>query len=195
MNFEGVRNFVIEKLRRELNSNLYYHSLEHTLDVEKAVARLADLENVNGHEKYLLKTGALFHDLGFVETYDGHEDVSIRMAQEMLPEFGYNPSDIKIIQGLIKCTEIPQSPKNHLEKIMADADLDYLGRDDIFLTGQKLQYEWKLRGKVSSLREWHETQLKFIKNHNYFTPSAKKLREEGKQSNIQQLEILMCLKK
>jgi hypothetical protein len=113
----------------------------------------------------------------------------------MLPEYGYNPSDIKIIQGLIKCTEIPQNPKNHLEKIMADADLDYLGRDDIFLTGQKLQYEWKLRGKVSSLREWHETQLKFIKNHNYFTPSAKKLREEGKQSNIQQLEILMCLKK
>jgi HD superfamily phosphodiesterase len=195
MDFEGVRDFVINKLRRELSSKLHYHSVEHTLDVEDAVGRLAEMENVNGHEKMLLKTGALFHDLGFCETYDGHEDVAIRMAQENLPDFGYSESDIKIIQGLIKCTEIPQNPTNHLEEIMADADLDYLGRDDIFLTGQKLQYEWKLRGKISSLREWHELQLKFIKKHHYFTATAKKLREHGKQENIRQLESLLCLKK
>jgi predicted metal-dependent HD superfamily phosphohydrolase len=195
MDFEGVRDFVIQKLRKELSSKLHYHSLEHTLDVEEAVARIAELENVNGHEKYLLKTGALFHDLGFCETYDGHEDVAIRMAQEELPAFGFAESDIEVIKGLIKCTEIPQNPKNHLEEIMADADLDYLGRDDIFLTGQKLQYEWKLRGKVSTIREWHELQLKFIKNHHYFTSTAKKLREQGKQDNIRQLEALLCLKK
>lgn len=195
MNFEGVKDFVISKLRKELSSKLYYHSVEHTLDVLEAVERLADMENINGHNKLLLKTGALFHDLGFCETYDGHEDVSIRLAQEKLPAFGYGEADIIVISGLIKCTEIPQNPKNHLEEIMADADLDYLGRDDIFLTGQKLQYEWKLRGKISTLREWHETQLKFIRNHHYFTATAKRLREEAKQDNIVQLETLLCVKK
>lgn len=195
MDFEGVNQFVFNKLRSELSKKLHYHSLEHTLDVMEAVERLADLEKVNGHEKVLLKTGALFHDLGFCETYDGHEDVSIRLAKEVLPQYGFSSGDIAVVEGLIKCTEIPQAPKNHLEEIMADADLDYLGRDDIFLTGQKLQYEWKLRGKISTLREWHEIQLNFIRNHKYFTPSAQKLREQGKQENIKQLETLLCVKK
>ena len=195
MDFEGVNQFVFNKLRAELSKKLHYHSLEHTMDVIEAVARLADMEKVNGHEKLLLKTGALFHDLGFCETYDGHEDVSIRMAKELLPQYGFSIADIEVVEGLIKCTEIPQSPKNHLEEIMADADLDYLGLDDLFLTGQKLQYEWKLRGRVSSLREWHEIQLKFIRNHKYFTLSAQKLREHEKQENIKQLETLLCLKK
>ncbi len=195
MDFEGVKRFVIEKLRKELSPLLYYHSIEHTLDVLDAAGRLAAMENVNGHELMLLKTGALFHDLGFCETYDGHENASIKIAREVLPGYEYSEEDIQIVEGLIKCTEIPQTPKNHLEMIMADADLDYLGRDDIFFTGQKLQYEWKLRGKISTIREWHEVQLRFIKNHRYFTASATKLREEAKQDNIRQLETLLCLKK
>jgi predicted metal-dependent HD superfamily phosphohydrolase len=195
MNFEGVKEFVLEKLRHELDPNLHYHSLDHTLDVMNAVERLAGLENVNNNELILLKTGALFHDLGFVETYDGHENVSIRMAYEVLPKFGYSESDIQIIEGLIRCTEIPQNPTTHLQKIMADADLDYLGRDDVFVTGQRLQYEWKMYGIVSTLREWHLKQLEFLKNHKYFTVSATNLREKGKQENIKELENLMYSKK
>lgn len=195
MDFEGVKEFVLGKLRHELSPKLHYHSLDHTLDVMSAVERLAGLENVNGIELILLKTGALFHDLGFVETYDGHENVSIRLACEILPKFGYSESDINIIEGLIRSTEIPQKPSTRLQKIMADADLDYLGREDIFITGQRLQYEWKMFGIVSTLREWHEKQLAFLKSHKYFTASAINLREKGKQENIKELENLMCSKK
>ncbi len=147
------------------------------------------------HDQLLLKTAALFHDLGFIETYDGHENASIRMAKEILPAYGYSDNDIKVIEGLIRSTEIPQTPKNHLQQIMADADLDYLGRDDLYVIGQRLQYEWQLHGKISSLREWHEKQLNFLKVHNYFTESAKKLRNQRKQENIKELETLMCVKK
>jgi uncharacterized protein len=195
MNFEGVKELVFKKLNHELSPKLYYHSPEHTLDVMNAVERLARLENVNGTEMILLKTGALFHDLGFIETYDGHEIASIRLAKELLPNFDYTENEINIIEGLIRCTEIPQKPETHLQEIIADADLDYLGREDIFVTGQKLQYEWKLFGIVSTLREWHEKQLKFLKRHKYFTQSAIGLREKGKQQNIKELESLICLKK
>lgn len=190
-----MKKYVLAKLENGLNDKLHYHSVDHTLDVLEAVNRLAFLENVNGHENELLKIGALMHDVGFIETYDGHENASIRMANEILPEFGYSPEDIKIIEGLIRSTEIPQKPSTLLEKIMADADLDYLGRDDLFLIGQRLQYEWQLQGKISSLREWHEKQLVFIKGHEYFTASAKKLRNKKKQENIIELEGLLCRKK
>ena len=195
MDFEGAKKYTLNRLRSELSDKLYYHSVDHTLDVLDAATQLAEMENVNGYDKVLLKTGALFHDLGFIETYDGHEDASIRMAKKVLPDYGYSMDDIKVIEGLIRSTEIPQTPKTHLEQIMADADLDYVGRDDLFVIGQRLQYEWQLHGKISSLREWHEKQLQFLKAHNYFTKSARKLREERKQENIKELETLMCVKK
>lgn len=195
MDFEGAKKYTLNRLSNELNDKLHYHSVEHTLDVLDAVTRLAKMEDVNDHELVLLRTAALFHDLGFIETYDGHEDASIRIAYEVLPEFGYSNNDLKIIEGLIRSTEIPQTPTTHLEQIMADADLDYLGRDDLYVIGQRLQYEWQLHGIVSSLREWHEKQLKFLKVHNYFTKSAKKLRDKRKQENIKELETLMCVKK
>jgi len=195
MDFEGAKKYTLKRLSSELNDKLHYHSVEHTLDVLDAVTRLAKMEQVNSHDLTLLKTAALFHDLGFVETYNGHEEASIKIAKEVLPAYGYSPEDLKVIEGLIYATEIPQKPKTHLEEIMADADLDYLGRDDLYVIGQRLQYEWQLHGIVSSLREWHEKQLKFLKVHNYFTKSAKKLRYNRKQENIKELETLMCVKK
>lgn len=195
MDFEGAKKYTLERLSNELNDKLHYHSVEHTEDVLDAVSRLGEMENVSDHDMIMLKTAALFHDLGFIETYNGHEDASIRIANEVLPVYGYSPADLKVIEGLIRTTEIPQTPKTHLEEIMADADLDYLGRDDLYVIGQRLQYEWQLHGIVSSLREWHEKQLRFLKVHNYFTKSAKKLRDNRKQENIKELETLMCVKK
>ncbi len=195
LDFKGVEKLVLKKLKTELPTGLHYHSIYHTLDVKEAVERLAEMENINGHDKTLLKTAALFHDLGFIKTYDGHEKASADCAKKILPDFGYQEEDIEQIEGMILATEIPQNPKNKLEKIIADADLDYIGRDDIFLIGQRLQYEWKLYGKISSLKEWHEIQLNFLKNHSFFTESAKKLRENKKQENIKEIEKLMCIKK
>jgi HD superfamily phosphodiesterase len=190
-NYKGVYGVVLKMLRENLDEHLRYHSIEHTLDVIESVERLAALEKVNGHDLELLKTAALFHDLGFTETYDGHELSSVRFARQLLPDFGFSSNDIDVISGMIMATEIPQSPKTRLEKIIADADLDYLGRDDLFIIGQRLQFEWKYMGKITDLRDWHEKQLTFLIKHHYFTNSAKKLREHKKQASIRELEKLL----
>jgi len=195
MDFEAAKYFVLNKLKNELDQELTYHSPNHTLDVIEAVERLAEMEGVNGKDVVLLKTAALFHDIGFLNTYDGHEKASISIARKVLPKYGYSEDDINKIEGMINSTEIPQSPETHLEMIMADADLDYIGRDDIFLIGQRLQYEWLKIGKVSTLKEWHEKQLDFLKKHKFFTKSAKKLRDKKKQENIREIEELLCPKK
>lgn len=195
MDFEVVKQLVLDKLSNDLHKNLTYHCVSHTIDVMESAERLAIYEGVNGHDIELIKTAALLHDLGFLESYQGHEDISIRMAGEMLPQYGYSDEDIEKIQGMIRSTQIPQTPTNKLEEILADADLDYLGRDDLFLIGQRLQYEWLKHGFIATLKEWHEKQLTFLKAHSYFTPSANKLRAKTKAENIDQLESLLCLKK
>ena len=186
---------MLGKLASDLNENLTYHCVDHTLDVLESAERLAKIEGVNGHDLQLIKTAALLHDLGFLESYMGHENISIRMAGELLPGYGYSEEDIKKIQGMIRSTQIPQNPTNKLEEILADADLDYLGREDLFLIGQRLQYEWKMHGFISTLKEWHEKQLAFLKAHKYHTDAAKELRTEKKKENIDEIERLLCLKK
>jgi len=195
MDFESVKELVLDKLNNELSSDLHYHSFEHTLDVLDAAIRLAEMEGVNGHDLDLLKTAVLFHDLGFIVAYYKHEEESVKLANEILPEFGYGKEDLLKIKGMIMTTEIPQAPSNLLEQIIADADLDYLGRDDVFMISQRLQYEWKLRGMISDLKEWHEKQLSFMKNHTYHTSSAKSLRNDKKYKNIHELEKLLNTKK
>jgi exopolyphosphatase/pppGpp-phosphohydrolase len=195
MDFDAAKQFVLEKLEKELSKDLTYHSVGHTLDVMIAARRLGEMEGLPNEQVCLVETAALFHDIGFTETYDGHEDVSIQIVREVLPGFGYSQEDIETIINLIVATEIPQNPQNHLEEILADADLDYIGRDDMFLIGQRLQFEWYRHGIIKTLREWHEKQIDFLKNHRYFTKSAHKLREPKKQENIRELEELLNIKK
>lgn len=195
MEFEALKKHIFGLLGEKLDKDLTYHCLEHTKDVMESAIRIADWEGVNGHDLCLVKTAALFHDIGFLETYNDHETASIEKAKEILPKFGCNGNDLKKIEGMINSTRLPQTADNLLEKIMADADLDYLGRDDFFLIGQRLQYEWKMIGKITTLRQFHEMQYGFLMNHKYFTESAKKMREAKKQENIKDIEELLSIKK
>lgn len=195
MDIVAAKQFVLEKLSKELSKDLAYHSVEHTLDVMTSARRLCEMEGLPYRQICLVETAALFHDIGFTKAYDGHEEISMQMARETLPGFGYSEEDIETVIKLIAATKIPQNPQNHMEEILADADLDYIGRDDMFLIGQSLQYEWYRIGKIVSLREWHEIQMEFLKKHHYFTKSARKLREPKKQKNIRELEELISTKK
>jgi predicted metal-dependent HD superfamily phosphohydrolase len=194
MEFEALKKHVLGQLEEKLDKDLTYHCLDHTLDVLDSAVRIANWEGLNGHDLCLVKSAALFHDIGFLETYNDHESASIKKAREILPKFGCTEDDMKKIEGMINSTRLPQTANNILEKIMADADLDYLGRDDFFLIGQRLQYEWKMLGKITTLREFHEIQYGFLKNHEYFTESAKKMRENKKQENIKDIEDLLSIK-
>lgn len=191
MNFEAARDFILNKLRTELKSDLYYHCYNHTIDVYEATKRLATMEKIGNYERKLLKTAALYHDSGFLFGYKDHEALSIIFVKEYLPDFDYSQSDIAIICNMIKATQLPQSPKNHLEKILCDADLDYLGRDDFFLIANNLLCEWNEYGMGTSLKRWYHIQVEFLDNNNYFTNSAMLLRNEKKNINLKQIKDLL----
>ena len=191
LNTKAAKQFALDKLDSELDEDLVYHSVEHTLDVVNAARLLGEMEGLVSNDILLLETAALYHDIGFTETYEDHEEHSVKIARKALPEFGYSQNDIEIIAGAINATKIPQKPKNLLEEVLADSDLDYLGREDIFVIGQRLHYEWNRQGRDMSLVEWHETQIRFLQKHRYFTQSALNLREARKQENIRELENLL----
>ncbi|MCK7537544.1 MAG: HD domain-containing protein [Marinilabiliales bacterium] len=134
-----------------------------------------------------LKTAALFHDMGHLVNYDTHEEESVKLARKILPAYYYTEKQIEKISRLILCTHMPPKPTDLLEEIMCDADLDYLGRTDFVPVSVNLFKEMKERGKIDSLHEWNNHQIKFIQSHQYFTQTARKLREVNKNK---QLEII-----
>jgi HD superfamily phosphodiesterase len=87
MDFEKAYSFLIEKLENELPKYLHYHNPEHTKDVLAAAIRLAKQENIFGDDLAILKTSALFHDAGFIETYTDQEENSSKIARAWLPQF------------------------------------------------------------------------------------------------------------
>jgi hypothetical protein len=98
---------------------------------------------------------------------------------------GFTLPEIEIICGMIRATKIPQQPQNKLEEIIADADLDYLGRDDFFTIGGQLFNELKARNVVKDESVWDQIQIKFLENHRYFTVTAQTLRAEQKEKHLQ----------
>ena len=187
MKFEAAKDYILNRLEKELPKNLYYHGLHHTIDVCAAVDELADSEKIKGEDLVLLRTAAVYHDSGFLKQYLNNEPIAVSIAEQKLPGYGYNPEQIRAIGNIILATSIPQRPHNHIEKIMCDADLDYLGRDDFFDISETLKQEWFAYGLIRSDEEFNEKQLKFFLQHNYFTKTAKEKRESRKQQHMLEL--------
>ncbi len=183
-----VEEFVLTKLEEGLPDNLYYHNVKHTIDVVTQVELIGRSEGVSDEEMLLLKTAALFHDMGHLINYDTHEEEGVRMAKKILPKYQYSKTQIEKICRLIEVTQMPPEPKNLLEEIMCDADLDYLGRTDFVPVSINLYKELHERNKIDSLMEWNKMQIAFIKKHQYFTTTAQKLREVNKNKQLENIK-------
>jgi predicted metal-dependent HD superfamily phosphohydrolase len=184
MQFEKAGLFIMDKMRRELPVQMVYHDINHTIDVCKAAERIGREEKLTEPELDLLLTAAHYHDCGYINGVKDHEEASCYMAKQYLPGFGYSPGDIEVICGMIRATQIPQSPQNILERILADADLDYLGRDDFFKIGNQLYSELAAMGILKTADEWNRLQESFLESHHYFTHTAIQSRQSKKQQNL-----------
>jgi len=187
--FIKARDYILARLENELSPHLIYHSPFHTLyEVVPAVERLATLEKVGEDDRLLLLTAAYYHDSGFIYQRQKHESISIQLAGQSLPGFGYSDAQIIVIQNIIQATCIPQSPANLLEQIMADSDLDYLGGEDFWERSNDLRGELENYGQQFSDNDWYVYQIQFMRSHQYFTASERSLRDAPKNRFLQEIE-------
>jgi predicted metal-dependent HD superfamily phosphohydrolase len=189
IDFEHMRNDVVNRLKALLPENVIYHDITHTLNVEKAAERYARLEGINEENILLLRTAALYHDTGFILQYHHNEEFAIQMAESYLPRFGYSDEQINVISDMIRSTESHQEPQSILAQIMCDADHDYLGRADYYNIANKLRLELENNNQHMNDIEWIEFQLHYLVNiHRYYTKTAQNIRLAGKKQRIAELQ-------
>jgi HD superfamily phosphodiesterase len=190
LDFKGAKKYIIDRLEAELKPNLYYHGIHHTMDVYEVSIKIAELENISQEEKIIINTAALYHDAGFVYQYEHNEVLAVKMIKEVLPKFGYNEKQIKTIGDIILTTQIKARPISLLEKIISDADYDYLGRNDVRKIAATLHNELAEYEFPFTIDEWNELQLKFLKKHEYYTQSSLQLRRPNKLEHYKYLKNL-----
>jgi adenylate cyclase len=189
VDFKNLRTHIINQLKSLLPDYLSYHNLPHTIDVEKAVLRYANLEGISKEEQLLLQTAALFHDAGFILQYHKNEDIAIGMVKSSLPRYGYSTEQIEKIAQIINSTKRSVEPASLLEEIMCDADHDYIGRPEYHIIAGKLREELSQNNEVFQEKEWIEFQLDFLENqHRYYTETANNIRLISKNTRIKELK-------
>ena len=166
-----------------------YHNLDHTREVVSAASEIGSSSDLEDEDMELIILAAWYHDLGYSSGYENHEDESIRLMHEKLTELGVNQTKIRQIAAIIKSTEMPQSPKNELGKVMCDADLYHLSTGAFNEKSEELRKELAaVNGKEYDQDEWTRMNTEFISSHSYFTNYGKIKLEPRKKKNLKKLK-------
>ena len=147
MNFSKAKEYIVNRLVKELPKNLFYHAAHHTFDVVKQAQTIGKSEGISNDEMLILLTAAYFHDAGFLFKYQSNESEAVKLVREVLPEMEYNEKEIEEICRNNFSNKYQVQPKTLLEKIMCDADHDYFGREGYSKTADNLRKELEEYGE------------------------------------------------
>jgi uncharacterized protein len=180
---------IIEQLKEKLPDYLSYHSIDHTIDVANVCNDYIEFYDIPEEMAGLIRIAAICHDYGFVVSPLDHEEGSIVEIKPFLTPI-LTSEELEIVNGMIRATKVPQEPKTFYEEILADADLDYLGRKDYNVISAKLLNEYLHFDVVSNKIEWLDLQIRFLENHKFHTDFANRNREKLKSEKIKELKSL-----
>ena len=188
MDHQGAQEHIIEMMRTGLPDTLRYHALDHTLDVMTSAEKIGLAEDIGDEAMETLLTAAAYHDCGFIRTYENHEEMSCKIAAEILPDYGFQPNDIKVIQEMIMSTRVPQASDTHLGRILCDEDLHYLGGPAYERISTGLLNELTLNGFDLSYRQWLDVQIGFLESHQFWTDFCIKTYSTQKAKTLERLK-------
>ena len=181
-------DYVKNLFKDRLSSAYTYHNLEHTIQVVDKIKILAKEENISPEDTENLILAGWFHDLGYVDDADNHEEESRKIASDFLKQHQFSEERIAKIGELILATDKFYKPKNHLEEIIKDADMYHLASDDYFRICENLRQEIKeVHHQKFSKLQWAELNITFFAKHQFYTKFAKENWQPEKEKNVEKI--------
>lgn len=160
-----------------------YHHLEHARMVVDDVTEFGRASGVSGKELEALRAAGWLHDVGYAVDPADHEEISARMAPDVVLSCGGTQDEAELVSGLIRATKLSSCPAGLLEKLMRDADLGGLGSDGFRERSLLFRRELEQGGRCFSDLEFWRMEADFLNKVNYFTEAARKLRGPGLERN------------
>ena len=186
-----IEEHITQFFKENVPKKYVYHDITHTQDVVRSCRQIGlayglpmdDLEN--------LQIAAWFHDSGYDQGPENHEERSAVYATQFLSKFNYSPEVLDTIVGCIRATKIPQRPLGLLQQIICDADLSHLGEKSYWMRTSRVRQELVITKNIlMTEEEWLDFELTFMLGHNYHTDVAKEMYQKRKMKHIGQLRKL-----
>lgn len=179
-----TEEYVLKIFEHELPPNLHYHDLNHTMSVRETALILGAHYEIGEANMEAMEIAALLHDTGYVKAYTGHEQVSADLAISFLKSHNYPEDKIALVVDLIDATKLVYVPKNLLQRIIKDSDLNNLGQGKYMKTIANLRHEMKIfLNQEYEDAAFMEMNLKFMDGHSYFTEKANEIFNTKKAKN------------
>src|ERR1035437_6814585 len=189
---KSASGFVSKLLQENLPAEYTYHNFIHAREVFEAVNELGKNSSLPDEEFEAIQVAAWFHDTGFIKDHLHHEYKSAEIVKEFLGNLHYPDKKIDRITEIIIMTEIGTAPACLSGKIIKDADILHIGKEDFFSKCFALKSELEsIDHKKFTESEWLHSSLNFINNTLFFTDYAKSNYEVGRQSNISRLREMI----
>ncbi|MFD1255771.1 Pycsar system effector family protein [Mucilaginibacter terrae] len=186
---DKVKQQVLAYFKLRKNEDLLYHNRKHTEDVVTAAIQIANHYQLDDKDFFVVTASAWFHDAGYMESLDNHEEQSARLAEEFLNNQHIENAVIQEVKGCIMATKMPQKPVGLLQSIICDADVFHLGTVDFDDNNKQLRKECKLVYKCDfSKPDWRHKTIQFMQAHHYHTDYAQMLLNDQKEKNLQGLK-------
>lgn len=185
----AAENFISKLFNEKLHSSFTYHNFEHTQKVVTAIEMLCVAEKITPQFKEIICLAGWFHDAGYIEGCEKHEEKSCAILKEFLKDKNISKTIQNEVCDLIMVTSYHAKPKNKFEKIIKDADTVHMSENDYKNSLKNLRKEWEFstENKFNDL-DWIELNINFFQTHHYFTDFAKKEWQISKENNLNSLK-------
>ncbi len=205
---EPIVREAFDRLYNALPSDLYYHNVQHTLDVFEHALLLGRHGGLDTRDLKLLAIAAAWHDTGFIEMRHQNEPIAALWAQDAMERAGtFSRTDIADVRAAILDTEMKletetgiriQRAAGRISPWLLDADLSNFGRRSFFDSMLKLFREIHRR-EITSADELYRSQeaeflkgtLQMLKRHHWQTDAGYQLLQGQKENNIAKLKKLI----
>lgn len=191
LRLSGFREIILQKVQEEIAAKCYFHNADYIKNMEERIDAISLSEQVNEDDILLIKSAAYLYVTGFVLDYDNSQEAACNYAKDILPGVRYSESQIKIICSLVKSLTRRIKPANLKEGILKDAVYFYLGSADYLKHSMNLFHELKEHQKINALADWKVEQTDLISSFDYFTETARNLREVDKNEQLKKVIQLM----
>lgn len=184
-----IASFVTDFYNQPAFEKYSFHNLQHTINVVTAAEIISTAEGLDKKERSIIIVAAWFHDVGYINGSEEHEENSAKIAAEYLFSKGVNTGDIQIIRELILSTRHPQQPLTVAAQVICDADLLHLADNDYDEKNALLRKEWRAtKNDTCSDENWLIRNITFLSNQRYFTSFCRDNFEKKKQKNLKKLK-------
>jgi len=183
---QKAEQFVFTLFKDKLSPEYTYHNFSHTLRVVSAVKEIIDSEKVSDNERTALILAAYFHDTGYVNGPEKHEQKSVVIFNDFIKDEKIDKDIAELTESLIIATEIYREPENKLEYIIKDADCSHFADKNYLQIADLLREEWAATcGNNYTDLEWMTGNRKMLtQKHRFFSDYAKQKWQKKKDKNM-----------